>query len=225
MGNVEQFIDGFRRFQTKLYSDNVRLAAKLKKGQNPKVLIISCSDSRVDPALLTDCSPGDIFTVRNVANMVPPYQPDSSYHGVSAALEYAVRTLLVEDIIVLGHSHCGGIQGLLSAAEGEMVGEFIGHWVDLAADARARALARIAAGSGEELSCVCEQESILTSLQNLQTFPWIRKLTKTGELKIHGWYFHIETGRLLGYRPQTGIFEPLVDGFEPVCPLKADSAD
>ena len=210
MGDVERFIDGFRRFQSRLYGDNVRLAAKLKKGQNPKVLVISCSDSRVDPAHLTDCAPGDIFTVRNVANLVPPYQPDSSYHGVSAALEYAVCILQVEDIIVLGHSRCGGIEGLLSAADGEMVGEFIGHWVDIAAEARTRAMARVAAGSAEELSCACEQESILTSLQNLQTFPWLQKRVEAGSLELHGWYFQIESGRLLGYRRETDRFEPLV---------------
>jgi len=219
MGDVGRFINGFRRFQTKLYGDNERLAAKLKKGQNPKALVISCSDSRVDPAHLTDCAPGDLFTVRNVANMVPPYQPDSTYHGVSAALEYAVCTLLVEDIIVLGHSRCGGIEGLLSAAEGEMVGEFIGHWVDIAADARARAMARIAAGSGEKLSCACEQESILTSLQNLQTFPWLQKRVEAGELELHGWYFHIESGRLFGYQQESGRFEPLVTEYESVCSL------
>lgn len=223
MGNVDRFINGFRRFQQQLYGDNVRLAAKLKKGQNPKALVISCSDSRVDPALLTDCAPGDIFTIRNVANLVPPYQPDSTYHGVSAALEYAVCTLKVEDIIVLGHSRCGGIQGLLSAADGDLVGEFVGHWVDIAAEARERAMARVAAGSGEDLSCACEQESILTSLQNLQTFPWLKERLKAGNLKLHGWYFHIETGRLLGYQSEKGRFDPLVAGYEPLCPLPVDS--
>ncbi len=219
MGNVEQFVNGFRRFQRQLYGDNERLAAKLKKGQNPKALVISCSDSRVDPALLTDCAPGDIFTVRNVANLVPPYQPDSSYHGVSAALEYAVCTLKVEDIIILGHSACGGIEGLLGAADGSIIGEFVGNWVDIAAAARERALEKVAAGSDESLSCICEQESILTSLANLQTFPWLKARVDNGSLQLHGWYFHIESGRLLAYRPEEDRFVALVEGFEPLCLL------
>ncbi len=215
MGNIDPFVEGFKRFQRQLYGDNERLAAKLKKGQNPQTLIIGCCDSRVDPALLMDCAPGDIFTVRNVANLVPPYESDDAFHGVSAALEYAVCTLKVKDIIILGHSSCGGIEGLLSATEGEMVGEFIGRWVDIASAARERALQRIASGSQEELSCLCEQEAVLTSLANLHTFPWLKQRVDAGELHLHGWYFHIETGRLFGYCTEKGRFEVLVDGYTP----------
>ena len=211
MSNLQHFIEGFRRFQQQLYRDNERLAAKLVRGQNPKVLVISCSDSRVDPALLTGCSPGDIFTVRNVANLVPPYESDNAYHGVSAALEYAVCYLRVKDIIVLGHSGCGGISGLLGAADGEMLGEFVGRWVDIAAAARERALAKVEAGNVNELRSVCEQEAILTSLENLRTFPWIEKGVDAGSLQLHGWYFEIETGQLLGYDATTERFETLVE--------------
>ena len=213
MGNIKQFLEGFRRFQQQLYGGNSQLATRLKKGQNPQVLVISCSDSRVDPALLTDCAPGDIFTVRNVANLVPPYEPDNAYHGVSAALEYAVCVLRVADIIVLGHSSCGGIAGLLDAADGQRVGEFIGHWVDIAADAYARALERVGSQDPERLSRVCGQESILTSLANLQTFPWLKARLEQGDLKLHGWYFQIDSGELLGFSTQTGTFEPLVEGY------------
>ncbi len=216
MSKVEQFIEGFRRFQQQLYGDNIRLAGKLKRGQHPQALVVACCDSRVDPALLTDCAPGDIFTVRNIANLVPPYESDDALHGVSASLEYAVCNLEVRDIIILGHSSCGGIEGLLSAAEGEMVGEFIGRWVDIAAPARERALSRIACGEKEELSCLCEQEAVLTSLANLQTFPWLKARVDAGELHLHGWYFHIETGRLLGYRTASNSFEVLVDGYKPL---------
>lgn len=210
MSNLQPFIDGFRNFQQQLYRDNERLAAKLVKGQNPKALVISCSDSRVDPALLTGCSPGDIFTVRNVANLVPPYEPDNAYHGVSAALEYAVCYLKVKDIIVLGHSGCGGIAGLLSAADGEMIGEFVGRWVDIAAAARERALVKVGPGNESELSCICEQEAILTSLSNLRTFPWLKKQIDAGSLQLHGWYFKIESGQLLGYCDKTETYEVLV---------------
>lgn len=215
MSNLHAFIAGFRRFQRNLYGDNERLAAKLGRGQNPKTLVISCSDSRVDPALLTGCSPGDIFTVRNVANLVPPYESDNAYHGVSAALEYAVCYLKVKDIIVLGHSGCGGIAGLLSAAEGEMVGEFVGRWVDIAAAARERALAKVGSGNARELSCVCEQEAILTSLGNLQTFPWLKQQLDSGDLQLHGWYFEIESGKLLGYDRGKDSFEVLVKEYSP----------
>jgi carbonic anhydrase len=210
MGNIQHFIQGFKLFQQQLYGDNERLAAKLAKGQSPKVLVISCSDSRVDPALLMGCSPGDIFTVRNIANLVPPYEPDNAYHGVSAALEYAVCFLKVEDIIVLGHSGCGGIEGLLIGGEGDMVGEFVGRWVDIAANARERALARVAAGDADDLTCICEQEAILTSLTNLQTFPWLQKRVLKGDLSLHGWYFVIERGELSVYKPDLGRFEVLV---------------
>ncbi|MCF6178087.1 MAG: carbonic anhydrase [Geopsychrobacter sp.] len=211
MGNIQYFIDGFKRFQRQLYGDNERLAAKLAKGQSPKTLVISCSDSRVDPALLTGCAPGDLFSVRNIANLVPPYEPDNAYHGVSAALEYAVCYLQVNDIIVLGHSGCGGIEGLLSAADGEMVGEFVGRWVDIAAVARERAIARVAAGHEDSLSCICEQEAILTSLTNLQTFPWLQQRLQKGTLALHGWYFVIETGQLFSYQASRDCFEILVD--------------
>lgn len=213
MGDVDRFIDGFRRYQKQLYGNNERLAAKLTKGQSPKALVISCSDSRVDPALLTDCAPGDIFTVRNVANLVPPYEPDSSYHGVSAALEYAVCILEVRDIIILGHSGCGGIDGLLKAADGDLVGEFIGHWVDIAADAYARARSRVGSHNEHELRCTCEQEAILSSLANLQTFPWLKKRLDAGVLKLHGWYFILETGQLHGYSDESGGFEELVSRY------------
>ncbi|WP_020678177.1 carbonic anhydrase [Geopsychrobacter electrodiphilus] len=211
MGNIHRFINGFKLFQQQLYGDNELLAAQLAKGQSPKTLVISCSDSRVDPALLMGCSPGDIFTVRNIANLVPPYELDNAYHGVSAALEYAVCFLKVEDIIVLGHSGCGGIEGLLLGADGNMVGEFVGRWVDIASDARDRAMARVAAGESNDLSCVCEQEAILTSLTNLQTFPWLKKRLLAGELDLHGWYFVIERGELSVYRPEAGRFEVLVE--------------
>jgi carbonic anhydrase len=213
MSDLQHFIDGFRNFQQQLYRDNERLAAKLVKGQSPKTLVIACSDSRVDPALLTGSSPGDIFTVRNVANLVPPYESDNAYHGVSAALEYAVCYLKVRDIIVLGHSGCGGITGLLSAADGEMVGEFVGRWVDIAAGARERALARVGSDDERVLSCVCEQEAILTSLSNLRTFPWIKKRIAAGSLQLHGWYFEIETGQLLGYSAETESYEVLVEEY------------
>ncbi len=215
MGNLQPLIDGFRRFQQQLYRDNERLAAKLVKGQNPKTLVIACSDSRVDPALLTGCSPGDIFTVRNVANLVPPYESDNAYHGVSAALEYAVCYLEVKDIIVLGHSGCGGISGLLSAADGELVGEFVGRWVDIAAAARERALARVGADNENELNRVCEQEAILTSLDNLRTFPWLSKRVDAGSLQLHGWYFEIENGQLRGYHAETDSFKVLVEEYSP----------
>jgi len=189
------------------------LASALKKRQDPRALLIGCSDSRVDPALLTDCSPGDLFMVRNVANLVPPYEQNSGYHGVSSALEYAVCFLKVAHIIVLGHSGCGGIASLMETAKGKMVGEFIDNWVDIAAPARDKVLAELAERPAEEQARACEKEAILVSLQNLMTFPWIREQVERQQLSLHGWYFNIGTGQVKFYRDETGTFEVLVQRY------------
>ena len=208
MQDIRRLISGFRRFQQNYFKSDNTLYEQLGRGQSPKVLMIGCSDSRVDPAILTDCRLGDIFVVRNVANLVPPYEPDGRYHGVSSAVEYAVRFLKVEHVIVMGHSHCGGIDALMHSTTNP-VSEFVEQWVAIACSAR-QAVQRELAHKSDALKCrACEQAAILISLENLLTFPWVADRVKEGSLALHGWYFDIEAGQLLGYRPDTGEFEQL----------------
>lgn len=211
MKDLDALVSGFRRFQENFFNEDTRLFEELKQGQKPKVLVIGCSDSRVDPSILTDCDPGDLFVVRNVANLVPPYEPDSHYHGVSAAVEYAVCSLEVEHIIVIGHSQCGGINGLMAGSCcGESKNEFIDKWVSLASSAKEMVLRELADKPREIQVRACEQTSILLSLENLLSFPQILQRVEAGKLHLHAWYVDIQTGELLSYHPKKGQFEVLV---------------
>jgi carbonic anhydrase len=129
-----------RRFQKTYFGDNNELYKTLRQGQTPKTLLIGCCDSRVDPAIITDCDPGDLFVVRNVANLVAPYNPDKSYHGVSAALEFAVKGLKVQNIIIMGHTKCGGIEALMRGICDSGETEFIGNWMRIAQRAKEKVL-------------------------------------------------------------------------------------
>jgi carbonic anhydrase len=204
MDDIKKFISGFKRFRDSYFGPD-QLFGELKRGQNPSTLIIACSDSRVDPAILLDCEPGDLFMVRNVANLVPPYEKGNGLHGVGTALEYAVCALKVRHIIVLGHRQCGGIRALVQGAEGE----FLPGWVNIAARAKARVLAGMPGADAHDQLCACEEEAIKVSMENLLTFPWIRERVNGGELTLHGWYFNIENGEL-------GIFDASSNRFEPV---------
>lgn len=209
MQDIAKFIKGFMRFQQNYFCDEDALFAELLAGQNPKALVVACSDSRVDPAIITDCAPGDIFVIRNVANLVPAYEPDGRRHGVSAALEFAVRKLQVEHVIVLGHSRCGGIEALMEEGDSDPGGDFILDWMDIAAPARAQVLRELPDMDPAKQCRACEQAAVLVSLQNLLTFPWVAAQVEAGRLILHGWYFDMEKGELLGYLPQVGSFEPL----------------
>lgn len=173
------------------------------------MLLIGCSDSRVDPALLTGCAPGELFVIRNVANLVPPCEQDTRHHGISAALEYAVCHLDVEHVIILGHSGCGGINALMHGINNGRSAQFIGPWVSIAERARDRIRSELAGKEPEKQNRACEQAAILISLENLLTFPWVRERVEAGTLLLHGWYFDISTGQLLSYVPERAAFEPL----------------
>ena len=209
MADIKKFITGFKRFQENYFGRDHELFGQLKQGQHPSTLVIACSDSRVDPAILTDCEPGDLFVVRNVANLVPPYEAGGGLHGVSTALEFGVCVLEVQHIIVLGHSQCGGVHALLNGIPKGAKGEFIVDWVNIAARARERVLTELPDASPQEQWSACEEASILVSLENLLTFPWIKERVGQGALMLHGWYFDIETGELMAYDPFSGKFEPL----------------
>lgn len=209
MRDIEKFITGFKQFQHQYFGENSELFDRLKKVQQPKTLIISCCDSRVDPAILTSSEPGDLFVVRNVANLVPPCEAGGGHHGVSAALEFGVCSLGVEHIIVLGHSQCGGIRALMEDSYGSGEGGFIAKWMNIAAPAREKIRKDLPHKSIELQSYACEQAAILQSLENLLTFPWIAQRVNKGALSLHGWYFDISQGELLGYDVITQTFIPL----------------
>lgn len=199
---------GFQRFQNRWFCTDYNLYEDLRGGQDPLALVIACSDSRVDPVLLTDSRPGDLFVIRNVANIVPPYAPDKNYHGVSAALEYAVRHLQVRDIIVMGHARCGGVQSLLEAdPAGD---EFLGVWMQVIHRARDLVNRMMPDATPEERCRACERWGIRVSLENLLTFPWIRAAVDAGHLALHGWYFDLENGELQRLDEDMDKFVPLV---------------
>ncbi|MBN1281804.1 MAG: carbonic anhydrase [Alphaproteobacteria bacterium] len=194
MAEVKKLIEGYKKF----YTDNFITSKNnvfddIQNSQNPKTLIISCSDSRVDPAILTNAEMGDIFVVRNVANIVPPYQPEwNSKHGTSAALEFAVNYLGVKHIVVLGHSDCGGIRALINNdIDMDNKFSFITDWVKSHAEIKNKI-----PENTKDKYLFCEQEGIKLSINNLMTFPWIIEKVKKNELKLHGWYFSIKDASL-----------------------------
>jgi carbonic anhydrase len=198
----------------------------VKNGQSPTILTIACSDSRVDPSIITGSEPGDMFVVRNVANLVPPYELDNRRHGTSAALEYGVTGLGVSDIIVFGHSDCGGIRALMELPEvlhdrnieehvktpkTGIPNDFVGNWMSIARPAKLRVLTRYFDSTADERRHHAEKESLLVSLDNLQTFPWIRERVASKTLQLHAWYFNMRSGMIESYEPQSNEFVPLIE--------------
>lgn len=216
--DLEKFIAGFERFQRHHYSDDLTLINELRQGQHPRTLLIGCCDSRVDPGYIIGAEPGDIFVSRNVGNLVPPCTPDDgSFHGVSAAIQFALLNLKVDRIIVLGHAQCGGIRSLMNREEGEIDSlDFIGKWMSIADSAKLSTLAHFSHASPEVQCRVCEQSSVLNSLNNLMTFPWVREAVDAGTLTVHGWYFDLSAGELQAYSSRAGAFLPMVCALDPV---------
>lgn len=205
MPGTENLIAGFRAFRATYFEQRPALyEALVKEGQHPEVLMIACSDSRVDPALLLNTQPGELFVVRNVANLVPPYQPDSQYHGTSAALEFAVRDLQVRHTILLGHSGCGGMRALRGLRRGVQAGrEFISPWVSIAGEAVEQAGAE---ANEDEAERATEQAALKVSLRNLRSFPWVRDRVEAGDLTLHAWWFDLKTGQLWALDEEAGSF-------------------
>lgn len=210
MTDFTDLVDGYRRFRTADYRRQRERWAELAEGQSPKVMVIACSDSRVDPAQIFDTYPGEIFVVRNVAALVPPCETGGGLHGVSAALEFAVTKLEVGEILVLGHGACGGCAAALSnafagAAPGE--GGFIGNWVKLLDGARETVVAKCGTAEGSEATREMEMEGVRTSIANLHTFPFVEERVKDGSLTLHGAYFAIADG-VLHVMEDDGAFAP-----------------
>lgn len=208
MTDFSDLLDGYQRFRTSEYRRHRERWDELSEGQSPRVMVIACSDSRVDPAQIFDTVPGEIFAVRNIANLVPPFELGGGRHGVSAALEFAVTQLEVGEIVVLGHGSCGGVAAALSqrfrgAPPG--AGGFIDHWVDMLDEARERIVAEH--GTGPEAVRALELETVRVSLRNLRTFPCIPEREAAGTLKLQGAYFAIADG-VLHVMDDSGEFAP-----------------
>lgn len=216
MTDFNELIDGYRRFRAGSYVEQrQRYDTLADKGQTPKVMIIACSDSRVDPTLIFDTGPGEAFIVRNVANLVPPYEDDRGYHGASAAIEFAVTQLKVESVVVMGHAQCGGITASLTgkfagASHGE--GGFIAHWMEMIEPARNEAAAVAANHPDIDAQELLELAAIRLSLQHLRSFPFVAEREAAGTLKLHGAHFGIGNGTLRVLDDDTGRFRIVDQG-------------
>lgn len=201
---------GYRAFMSGRYVDErERYRVLADQGQNPQTMIVACCDSRSAPETIFDCGPGELFVVRNVANMVPPYEPDGQYHSTSAALEFAVQSLKVKNIIVMGHGRCGGIRAALDPnAEPLSPGDFIGKWMNLVKPA-AEQLQNASVMTDAERQTAMERISIRNSIENLRTFPYVRAQEEAGEIAIHGAWFDISNGELWVMDSDTRDFKRL----------------
>jgi len=207
---LSRLIAGYRRFRESGWNPNRERWATLREGQEPEVMVIACSDSRVDPAQIFDVDPGEIFVVRNVAAMVPPFETNPGHHGVSAALEFAVQVLKVKEIVVMGHGMCGGCKAALTKElHGTEPGEggFIANWIGLLDEARDPVAAQYGT-TGREAERAMELAGVKVSLANLRTFPCVRRKEREGELKLTGAFFAIADGLLHVLDEQTGEFTP-----------------
>jgi carbonic anhydrase len=211
MADFATLIEGYRRFRDQEWRDERNRWAELAEGQKPKVMVIACSDSRVDPATIFGARPGEMFVVRNIGNLVPPFERDRHYHGVSAALEFAVTQLEVDELVVMGHGFCGGCAAALTgqfddAPHGE--GHFIAHWIDMLSEARESIRDRYP-DLPREAFLEMEHEGVRISLRNLRTFPWVREREESGRLKLHGAFFAVADGILHVLDEAGGAFAPV----------------
>lgn len=203
MKSISDMIAGYRRFRSGTYAHQAELYRQLGSGQNPDIMLIGCADSRAEPSDIFNAAPGEMFVVRNVANLVPPYDPNGGLHGVSAALEFAVNVLKVKIIVVMGHGGCGGVTASLTRNSSPLIGEFVAPWVSLLDEARERVLKDQPANPQFAL----ELAGIETSLGNLMSFPFVSEKVASGTLELHGAWFAIGHGELHWRNSQSSRFE------------------
>ncbi|WP_439271908.1 carbonic anhydrase [Pseudochrobactrum sp. HB0163] len=203
----DTLLAGYRSFMASDFAnERLRYKELADRGQTPETMVIACCDSRAAPEIIFNTRPGEIFVLRNVANLVPPYEPDGEYHAASAALEFAVQSLKVKHIVVLGHGRCGGIKAALDTESAPLSpGDFIGKWMSLLAPAAETVTANSLMTQTERQTAL-ERISIRYSLNNLRSFPCVEILEKKGRLSLHGAWFDISTGELWVMDPQTGDF-------------------
>lgn len=207
----ESLTDRYRRFKHRIFVPNADQYEELATyGQDPKIMLISCCDSRVDPETIFNAMPGELFIIRNVANLVPPFETSGKFHGVSAAIEFAVLNLRIQHLVVMGHSGCGGIKAALDqSAAIQTEAQFISRWMSMLDDARLRVLAANQMGSSDKRLDALEKEGVKTSIKNLRTFPFVAERETKGKLNLHGAHFDIKNGTLTILNHSRGQFFPL----------------
>jgi carbonic anhydrase len=206
---IQFLIDGYHIFKKNYFSPECLLYNELaQKGQNPKIMMVACCDSRVDPAIVLHTRPGDLFMVRNVANLIPPYEQDSTYyHGTSAALEFGICGLDIRHVIICGHSQCGGIRALLKGSTQDASdNSFIHKWMQLAQPAHDFVLENHADLPLEEQVTICAQQSLVHSLDHLKTFPWVQERIQAETLFLHAWYFDVCQGTIQEFNEKQAAF-------------------
>jgi carbonic anhydrase len=202
----QHLIDGYRTFTSqRLPTEQTRYRELSERGQSPAVMVIGCCDSRVSPEVIFDAGPGELFVVRNVANLVPVFQPDGGAHGVSAALEYAVQVLKVKHVVVLGHAQCGGIRAFIDDIDPLSPGDFIGRWMQMFIKPGEQVSQR-EHESRQDFTTRIEKAAVFRSLENLMTFPFVRNSVERGEMALHGAYFGVAKGSLFVLDPATKEF-------------------
>lgn len=213
MEAINSLIEGYKAFRSGIYSQNIERYRKLGQvDQKPKALIIACCDSRADPAMIFSADPGELFVVRNVANLIPPYQPDEHYHGTSAAIEFGIEGLDIKDVVVMGHARCGGINALYKSGEGlPPDGKFVSGWMSLAQDVAKEVREKYAHLDSADLVRMMEMRAVVASLDQLRTFPFVREREADGRLRLHGWFYGIASGVLSIYDPETDRFNEVSD--------------
>ena len=200
---INKLLEGNKQFRKKYFKANSALFDGLvQNGQKPKTMIVGCSDSRVDPAMILDCQPGELFVIRSMANLVPPCEDNNAYHGTSATLEFGTSFLQVEHIIIFGHTQCGGIQALFES-DGKISDKdpynFIAKWMEIALPAYHKVMQEHADATLAEKVVLCEQYALINSLNNLHSFPWVQERIAQGTLQVHAWYFELATGVVHAY--------------------------
>ena len=209
--NMEDYAQGNKLFRTYFKKNKESLLKLVTSGQSPKALFIGCSDSRVIPDLMVQADPGDLFVLRNVGNFVPPYKPDADFHATASGIEYAVSILKVQEIIICGHTHCGACNALFQTMEDPSL-IHTKKWLELGQSAKKSAILSLGANAPkEELLRLTEKLSVIKQIENILTYPNVKKRFEEGSLSIHGWYYDIETGRIEYYDADSYEFLPLKD--------------
>ncbi|MBW4653639.1 MAG: carbonic anhydrase [Kaiparowitsia implicata GSE-PSE-MK54-09C] len=203
---MKDLIKGIHRFQTEYYCTHQDLYQELARGQHPKVLFITCSDSRIDPSLLCQAEPGEIFEIQNAGNIIPPYE--STNGGEGATIEYAIDALGIRQIVICGHTHCGAMKGLLNLHKIEEELPLVHGWLKHAEATRRVLKEHYTHLSGEDLLDAAVSENVLTQIENLRTYPTIRSKLYNNELKIYAWTYDIDTGEVMAYDPATHSYVP-----------------
>jgi carbonic anhydrase len=202
---IDKLVDGYRKFRhTTFARERSRFERLAEKGQKPKILIIACSDSRVSPSVIFNTPPGAIFVARNIANIVPPHDPDGRPRSIGAAVEYAVKVLNVTDIVVKGHARCGGVHALVNHGAGLPETDYLKPWVEVAAPARALLPANFDSLGDNEKRRASEFAVIQNSIMNLSGYPWVRERMEAGHVKLHGWHFDMHDGKLTRLDHESG---------------------